>query len=201
MINNSQELVAIARYAAERHWCPATGGNFSARIDDKHMSITASGGDKGKLTVDDILTVDLSGKVINSNRKPSDETLLHGALYELDPTIHAVLHVHTIANTVLSKYHTQPILVLNNYEMFKPLRGNTTHDMALEIPIFENTQDMQTLAKELKRNWSTFKNSYGFLVRGHGCYAWGNSIPEAKRHLEALEFLFACELEMLKLKA
>jgi methylthioribulose-1-phosphate dehydratase len=199
-ISIAQELIAIARYAAMRHWCPATGGNFSARIDNKLMAITASGGDKGELTVDDILTVDLSGNVIRSERKSSAETLLHAALYELDSTINAVLHVHTVPNTVLSRYHTQHTLALHHYEMFKPLRGITTHDMTLEIPIFDNTQDMQALAQELKNRWSTFKNCYCFLVRGHGCYAWGNSISEAKRHLEALEFLFACELETLKLK-
>jgi methylthioribulose-1-phosphate dehydratase len=196
----TQELIDIARYAAERNWCPATGGNFSARIDEQHMAITASGGDKGKLQPQDILTADLQGQVINSDRVPSAETLLHAALYQLDPEIKAVLHVHTIPNTVLSKYTTGPNLVLHNYEMFKPLRGIATHDMTLEIPIFDNTQNMATLAHTLKTAWPTFKNCYGFLVRGHGCYSWGNSILEAKRHLEALEFLFACELEMLRLK-
>lgn len=195
-----QELIDVARYAAQRHWCPATGGNFSARIDENRMAITASGLDKGSLQAEDILTVDLQGNVLNSDRKSSAETLLHAALYELDPEIKAVLHVHTVPNTVLSKLVTGNKLVLHNYEMFKPLRGNMTHDMSLEIPIFENTQDMKALAQELKNSWKHFKNNYGFLVRGHGCYAWGNSIQEAKRHLETLEFLFACELEMLRMK-
>lgn len=194
-----QELIDIARYAAERHWCPATGGNFSMRLDEQHMAITASGGDKGKLQPQDILTADLTGKVVNSDRIPSAETLLHAALYQLDPMIGAVLHVHTLPNTVLSKYTKGDVLVLHNYEMFKPLRGNITHDMTLSIPIFDNTQDMRALAATLKNAWLTFKNCYGFLVRGHGCYSWGNNIPEAKRHLEALEFLFACELEIIRL--
>lgn len=194
-----EELIGIARYAAERHWCPATGGNFSMRLDEQHMAITASGGDKGHLQPQDILTADLTGKVINSDCVPSAETLLHAALYQLDPKIRAVLHVHTLPNTVLSKYTQGNELVLHNYEMFKPLRGNTTHDMTLSIPVFDNTQDMRSLAISLKNAWPTFKNCYGFLVRGHGCYSWGNNILEAKRHLEALEFLFACELEMIRL--
>uniref|UniRef100_E6PXG7 Putative aldolase class 2 protein aq_1979 n=1 Tax=mine drainage metagenome TaxID=410659 RepID=E6PXG7_9ZZZZ len=31
------------------------------------------------------------------------------------------------------------------------------------------------------------------LLRGHGLYAWGKSIAEVWRHLEALEFLFETE--------
>jgi methylthioribulose-1-phosphate dehydratase len=32
----------------------------------------------------------------------------------------------------------------------------------------------------------------GFLVRGHGLYAWGETLAAAKRHVEGLEFLLSC---------
>ena len=32
----------------------------------------------------------------------------------------------------------------------------------------------------------------GFLIRGHGLYAWGRDIAEARRHVEGLEFLLSC---------
>jgi methylthioribulose-1-phosphate dehydratase len=32
----------------------------------------------------------------------------------------------------------------------------------------------------------------GFLVRGHGLYAWGTDLGEAQRHIEGFEFLLAC---------
>jgi methylthioribulose-1-phosphate dehydratase len=194
MNNPAQELIDIARYATERHWCPATGGNFSARLSADNVAITASGADKGNLDVADILTVDLNGQVLNSTRKSSAETLLHLALYKLDPEINSVLHVHTVANTVLSMHTQEPTLILRNYEMLKPFRGVTTHQTAIKIPIFDNSQDMNILAQDISSIYSELENCYAFLVRGHGCYAWGNSIQEAKRHLEALEFLLSCEL-------
>jgi len=40
---------------------------------------------------------------------------------------------------------------------------------------------------------------FGVLIRGHGLYAVGKNIAEVRRHLEALEFLFSCELERLKI--
>jgi methylthioribulose-1-phosphate dehydratase len=35
----------------------------------------------------------------------------------------------------------------------------------------------------------------GFLIRGHGLYAWGRDVSEARRHIEGFEFLFACMLQ------
>ncbi len=35
----------------------------------------------------------------------------------------------------------------------------------------------------------------GLLVAGHGLYAWGNSLEEAQRHVEILEFLFSVLLQ------
>ena len=41
---------------------------------------------------------------------------------------------------------------------------------------------------------------WGYLIDGHGLYAWGRDMAEARRHLEAFEFLLGCELELRKLK-
>jgi methylthioribulose-1-phosphate dehydratase len=41
---------------------------------------------------------------------------------------------------------------------------------------------------------------WGYLIDGHGLYAWGRTMAEARRHLEAFEFLFHCELELRKLR-
>ena len=41
---------------------------------------------------------------------------------------------------------------------------------------------------------------WGYLIDGHGLYAWGRDMAEARRHLDAFEFLFDCELELRKLR-
>ena len=41
---------------------------------------------------------------------------------------------------------------------------------------------------------------WGYLIDGHGLYAWGRDMAEARRHLEAFEFLLGCELELRTLK-
>lgn len=190
------ELKAVVSAIANRGWCPATGGNFSVKLSNNLYAITASGVDKANLQEDDFLVIDSSGKVILGSKKPSAETLLHTALYELNSNIGAVLHVHTVANTVLSlHFDRENYLIFQGYEMQKTITGIATHEAAFRINILDNNQDMQALATVLKQRWQTEVFLGGFLVRGHGLYAWGNNLTEAKRHLEGIEFLLSCELQ------
>ncbi|SFG11058.1 methylthioribulose 1-phosphate dehydratase [Neptunomonas qingdaonensis] len=195
----THSIVEAGRWIDAQGWCPATGGNFSARIDNASAWVTASGRHKGELTPYDLLKVNLEGQPIDSVLKPSAETLLHTALYALDENIGAVLHTHSVASTVLSRLEASDSLLLSGYEMQKSLSGNQTHDSTISIHVFENTQDMQLLAQQLKEVWTDTPLQWGFLVRGHGLYAWGRDMSEARRHLEGLEFLFACERDMMLL--
>ncbi|WP_299199093.1 methylthioribulose 1-phosphate dehydratase [uncultured Amphritea sp.] len=197
----SAALIDAGRWIDAQGWCPATGGNFSARLSDDQALVTASGRHKGRLTDDDLLTVDLDGNPLESKLKPSAETLLHTRLYQLDSGVGAVLHTHSVASTVLSRLETSDWLRLSGYEMQKSLAGNQSHEPAIQLAVFDNTQDMPALAEQLALRWQKTSLNWGFLVRGHGLYAWGHDVNEARRHLEGLEFLFACELEMRRLRA
>jgi methylthioribulose-1-phosphate dehydratase len=197
----AQQIIDAGRWIDAQGWCPATGGNFSVRLGPERALITASGCHKGYLSADQLLQVDLDGQPHESLLKPSAETLLHTRLYELDNRIGAVLHTHSVASTVLSRLEPGQWLTISGYEMQKSLSGNHTHDASIRIAILDNAQDMQALAAELSQRWQPEPLQWGFLVRGHGLYTWGHDMNEARRHLEGLEFLFACELEMRRLSA
>lgn len=187
----SQSLVDTCRLFGERQWCPATGGNFSARLDQEHCLITRSGCDKARLAAADLITCSLEGAAIGTAHRPSAETALHTRLYRLDPDIGAVLHTHSVNSTVLSR-QAGDCLALEGFEMQKAL-GNTTHDERIELPVFDNDQDIDALAERLEQQWRQQRlKQPGFLVRGHGLYAWGRNLDEARRNVEGFEFLFAC---------
>lgn len=197
------DIIEVGRWIDQQGWCPATGGNFSARVSDRQALVTASGCHKGYLTENDFLVVGLDGRPVaeSSGLKPSAETQLHTRLYGLDASIGAVLHTHSVASTVLSHVTSGDWLEISGYEMQKALSGNITHDETIRLALFDNTQDMSVLADQVTSRWQQQPLSWGFLVSGHGLYAWGRDIAEARRHLEGLEFLFACVLEMRKLGA
>ncbi|HZX81544.1 MAG TPA: methylthioribulose 1-phosphate dehydratase [Lysobacter sp.] len=201
LARRADEIIVNVRELAERGWTPATSSNFSHRIDASNIAITVSGRDKGRLVADDIMVVDLDGAPVATAQKSSAETLLHTQLYKRFPEVGCVLHTHSVNQTVASRlYAAKGAIRLEGYELLKAFAGNTTHDTLLDLPVLPNTQDMPELAAKVEALLDDGP-MWGYLIEGHGLYAWGRDMAEARRHLEAFEFLLACELEMRRLGA
>jgi len=197
----AQLLIGNIRELSAAGWTPATSSNFSHRLDHAHAAITVSGRDKGRLVEADIMVVDFDGKAVGSDHRPSAETLLHTQLYRRFPEIGCVLHTHSPVQTVASRLYAPAGHVrLEGYELLKALHGNQTHETAVDLPVFANTQDMTVLAAQVDALLDRTA-LWGYLIDGHGLYAWGRDMAEARRHLEAIEFLLHCELELRKLRA
>lgn len=195
----SDELIRAGRFFFERGWVPATAGNFSARLDGDQLIITASGRHKGELDADGFLLMGLDGEVLSPGRKPSAETGLHLQLYRRAPELGAVLHTHSMYATLLSRLSPGGV-VLEGYEVLKALPGVVTHETRLEVPVFPNDQDIPRLAARVEAHMREHPGLPGYLIEGHGFYTWGRTVADARRHMEAFEFLFECEWEMRKLK-
>jgi len=194
------EIVVTTRELAARGWTPATSSNFSHRIDDWHVAITVSGRDKGHLAQDDVMVVDLEGNPVATTRRSSAETLLHTQLYKRFPEVGCVLHTHSLNQTVASRlYAGAGRMRFEGYELLKAFVGTSTHDTTLDLPVLSNTQDMRTLAAQVDVLLDR-QPLWGYLIDGHGLYAWGGDMAEARRHLDAFEFLIGCELELRKLQ-
>jgi methylthioribulose-1-phosphate dehydratase len=192
-------LIENVRELAQRGWTPATSSNFSLRLDDSHVAITVSGGDKGKLVEDDIMVVDLDGHPVATGQRPSAETLLHTQLYARFPNVGCVLHTHSQTQTVASRLYAGAGHVrFEDYELIKAFRGQSTHETVMDVPVIPNNQHIPNVAAQVDALLDGGP-LWGYLIEGHGLYAWGNDMDEARRHLDAFEFLLGCELEMRKL--
>lgn len=189
------DLVAACHWIGNQGWAPATGGNMSVRQDEQWCWLSESGRDKGSLTTEDFLRVNIDTLAVPSGRTPSAETRLHTLIYRLFPQANVVLHVHTANATVLSRLETGDQLVLTGYEMQKSLSGQQSHLASVPIAIFDNDQDIAALSERIFASAQQQPLNYGFLLRGHGLTCWGKDVSEARRHLEGLEFLFDCELK------
>ena len=188
------QLVTTCHWIGAKGWAPATGGNMSVREDARWCWLSESGRDKGSLTSDDFLQVDIASNRAPSGRKPSAETGLHTLVYRLFPEANVVLHVHTVHATVLSRLETSDTLQLQGYERQKTLSGQHSHLVSVPVAIFDNDQDIEALAERVEAYARSHPLRYGFLIRGHGLTCWGRDVSEARRQLEGLEFLFECEL-------
>lgn len=191
----AEQLCATARWCYTHGWVPATSGNFSVRERASgRILVTASGLDKGTLTRESLLEVDAEGRVVSGAGRPSAETGLHLVLYQARPDAQAILHVHTVWNTLVSGIHADAgRLALTGYELLKGLAGVATHEHVEQVPILRNSQNYGELTALLAAALREFPLTHGVLLSRHGLYTWGESVAEARRHLEALEFLFEVE--------
>lgn len=195
----AQDIVNASHMLYARGWSPATSSNYSVRLDDKHCAITSSGKDKGKLTEQEVMIVDMIGNAITAN-KPSAETGLHTSLYRFDPAIGAVLHTHSVNNTVLTMHYADlEQFHFDGYEIVKAFNGFATHEERFTVPVFANHQDISVLAAQVEAWLAKADKPRAYLIRGHGLYTWGRDMAECKRHLEAMEYLLECEVKRLSL--
>ena len=211
---SDSELVhaaALTKIGAEFHgrgWSLGTSSNYSVVLDRDplRLLVTASGKDKSSLDpMSDFVVVDTTGHAAEAGAgRPSAETLLHVVLVDECPEVGAVLHTHSAASTILSdRFAAAGGLYLEGYEMLKGLEGIGTHEERLWVPVFENTQDIPALAKDVRDLLAGQPEliRYGFLIRRHGLYTWGHNLFEARRHIEIFEFLFDVTLRQLALGA
>lgn len=195
LVEAAAAIIAAGRRMDGQGWVPATAGNFSVRLADGAIAITRSGCHKGFLTQGDVIRVDAAGAPLDAGAKPSYETLLHCGIYRRFAEAGAVLHGHSIANTVLSR-RAGAAIRLAGYELLKAFPGGPTHDVAINVPVVDNDQDIARMQAGLDALWAATPTAPpGYLIRGHGVYVWGRDMDAAMMRLEALEFMLLCELE------
>jgi len=188
----ASSLASIARGFYLRGWLVGTSGNLSAVVDREplRLAMSPSGVDKGELVSEQVLMIDDDARVVGDYRaKPSDESPLHLRIVK-ELGAGAVLHTHSIWNTILSDfYFADGGVAIEGYEMLKGLQGVNTHEHREWLPIIENSQDMLALADSIGDTLTKHKGAHGLLLRRHGLYSWGKDLAQAKRHVEILEFL------------
>lgn len=189
------QLCEAGRELHGRGMVPATSGDLSTRLSDGRILITVSGAHKGKLDESRLVQLGRAGNTPGSE-KPSAEAALHLQIYDRFPEVTAVLHPHSLSSTLLSRLNGNEC-ILEGYELLKALPGITTHESRVTIPSFRNDQDVDHLAGKIADWMDTHEQTAGYLIESHGFYTWGDSIKDALRHAEALEFLFKCELLLL----
>ncbi|WP_273834723.1 L-ribulose-5-phosphate 4-epimerase [Serratia marcescens] len=166
-----------------------TWGNVSA-IDRQSglVVIKPSGIAYEAMTLEDLVVVDLEGKVREGHRKPSSDTATHLALYRAFADIGGVVHTHS-RNATIWAQAGQPIPALG-----------TTHadyfygDIPCTRPMSEAEIAGDYEGETGKVIIETFNQSGrdpqqvpGVLVYSHGPFAWGKDAADAVHNAVVLE--------------
>jgi L-fuculose-phosphate aldolase len=91
-----RDIIAAAQRLLESGLVEGTSGNLSARLPDGNVVVTPSSLAYEKMTVDDLVVLDLQGKVVSGTRPPTTEKALHLACLRAHADISAVIHSHAL---------------------------------------------------------------------------------------------------------
>lgn len=107
-----RQVVYYSKKMVRNDLTTGTSGNISV-MDRKQnlIAITPSGMDYELLEPIDIPIIDTRGNVVEGDRKPSSEQLLHLEVYKKRNDVNAVIHTHSSFATTLATIN-QPIPVL-----------------------------------------------------------------------------------------
>ncbi len=137
---------------------------------------------KGLLASADIIAVDGLGRALRPGTRPSAETALHCQLYERFPDVGAVVHGIRWRRRCCPWPRPGPALCFAGYEVLKAFEAQTTHDVALDLPLVDNDQDVPRMARAVAPLLPAMR--LGYLIRAMapmcGVETWTQPWPASK---------------------
>ena len=168
------EIIEYGKLAGIKNFTPGYSGNFSARFEDK-IVITSSGSSNGYLADDELVLIDFNGNLVEGDKKPSSEKMLHVEFYKQRPDVNYIIHVHAPYLSSFACCHIpldEPIMAENVFYFG-------------EIPLAEYglPSSMDLVEKTAKY----FKNYDAVLMANHGFIVGDKTIKDAFLKLELAE--------------
>jgi L-ribulose-5-phosphate 4-epimerase len=164
-----------------------TWGNVSGIDREKGLVvIKPSGISYEEMKVDDMVIVDLDGKVVESRFKPSSDTLTHLEIYKAFPEIGGVVHTHsTYATAWAQAGNSIPNIGTTHSDYFSDSIPCTRDMTETEINgNYEKETGVVIAETFLRLNPAHIP---GVLVKNHGPFAWGKSPDDAVHNAVLLE--------------
>ena len=192
-------LAAEAARFASFGWMRGTSGNLSVVLSREPLclAVTASGLDKGELNESDIAAVDADGNSVLATTavgqaggaRPSAEAAVHARIAAVTGA-GAAVHVHTVAAVAAGRCWPSGV-ELEGLEMLNGI-GVAAEGITVRVPVVPNSQDMELLSDRIEQ--SRDPRVPAVIVAGHGLYAWGKDILQARHHTEVVGWLLELAL-------
>jgi len=169
-----KELIDYGKLAGEKNFTPGYSGNLSARFGDKIL-ITSSGSANGYLSEDELVLMDFEGNLIEGDKKPSSEKMLHVEFYRQRPDVNYIIHVHSPYLSTFACMHIaldEPIMAENVFYFG-------------QIPLAE--YGLPSSMDLVRKTAKFFKEYDAVLMANHGFIVGDRTIKDAFLKLELAE--------------
>jgi L-ribulose-5-phosphate 4-epimerase len=175
-----QELIASAKRFYNAKFQMGNGGNVSARVPGKDlMLVKATEVSFSEMDESTLIICDFNGNIVEGTRRPSKESLLHGALYKKVPWCEAIMHCHSpwaVGWAACGKaldfatYHAE-------LKLKAPVRIFDTRSYAVPVEYFSQILSL----------FDEYPETHAFLLKGHGQVALGKNVWDAAYNAELVE--------------
>jgi ribulose-5-phosphate 4-epimerase/fuculose-1-phosphate aldolase len=172
-----QQLVDACHELVDKGYLKATGGNLSLRVPNQPaMVITPSNYDYLQMTEQDVCVLDYDLSVIEGRHKPSVESAMHAAIYEVRPDAGAIVHTHQVFTSALTLIKA-PIPALFDEQARYLGRTVSIIDYAPSGTGF--------LKRKVAKSVRGSNNA--FMMQNHGALVMGHDLRRAIHNVEILE--------------
>lgn len=169
-----RQLVEAGKEIVSRGLALASGGNISARIDDRAFVVSGAGAWLDRMSVDDFAVLALDGRQLEGIASPSSEWRLHQRTYQVRADTQAIVHVHPQHAILLDALHIPIRLITLDHAFYVRSIGRTDY-----YP--NGSEDLADSAAEQARHHDCV------VLAHHGCSTTGESVSMALRRALNLE--------------
>ena len=172
-----QQITDSCQALLEKGYLMATGGNVSLRVPGKNaFVITPSNFDYLKMTPDDVCVLDFDLNMLQGHLKPSIESSMHSAIYQVRPDVNVVIHTHQVYASALTLIKA-PIPALFDEQV--RFLGRSVEI----VPYAPSGTGM--LKNQISKHIRNHNNAY--MLQNHGALIFGDDMQRALHNVEILE--------------
>jgi ribulose-5-phosphate 4-epimerase/fuculose-1-phosphate aldolase len=171
------QVVETAQKLVQKGYLMATGGNLSVRIPGQQaFAITPSNFDYLKMTPEDMCILDFDLNVVEGRLKPSVESAMHGAVYQVRQDVNAIVHTHQVYASALTLIKMPIPTLFDEQARFLGRSVNI-------IPYAPSGTGFmkKVVAKHVKNH------NNAFMMQNHGALVFGDDMERAVHNVEILE--------------
>jgi L-fuculose-phosphate aldolase len=173
--STKQDLLDAAKQLLRSGLVEGTSGNLSARLPDGNVVMTPSSLDYELMTLEDLVVLDLSGKVLQGARPPTSEKALHLACMRQHDDVGGVIHSHAMFASMFA-ITRQPIpCVIEEFDVY----------VGGEVPVADyKLTGSDELGEEVARHVA---DRGAVLMANHGLLTVGRNIGDAMKVAQLVE--------------
>lgn len=185
-----EEVLEANLELARQNLVVMTMGNASGRDRETGLVVIKPSGVKyERLKLNDLVVVDLSGKIIEGTLKPSVDTLSHLIIYRSRPDFGGIVHTH-------SPYATSFALLGGKLPVYLTAHAD---EFGVEIPVTRYASAaLSAVGNEVVRTVGK-ADIPAVLVKNHGVFTFGKTASAALKSAVMLEYIAkTCHLALLR---